>query len=143
MILIDVNVLLYALRTDAPRHREHVEWLEALINGPAPFGISAVALAAVVRIATNRRIYREPAPLEAVLDFLADVRNAPGFRLVTEGPRHWDVFDGLVRHARASGNLVTDAYFAALAIESGCELITGDQDYALFPGLTYRSPLAD
>jgi len=38
------------------------------------------------------------------------------------------------------GNLVTDAYLAALAIESGCEWISTDGDYARFKGLTWRRP---
>jgi hypothetical protein len=38
--------------------------------------------------------------------------------------------------------MVTDAYFAALALESGCEWVTTDRDYARFAGLAWRHPLS-
>jgi hypothetical protein len=40
----------------------------------------------------------------------------------------------------AKGNLVPDAYLAALAIEHGCEWISADRDFARFPGLRWRHP---
>ena len=57
------------------------------------------------------------------------------------GERHWDIFQRLCREANAKGNLIPDAYLAALAIESGAEWITTDRDYARFPGLRWRHPL--
>ena len=41
---------------------------------------------------------------------------------------------------QAKGNLVTDAYLAALAIEKGAELITSDRDFSRFPGLKWQAP---
>lgn len=60
---------------------------------------------------------------------------------MSPGERHWEIFTRLCRSARARGNLVPDAYLAALAIESGTEWITTDRDYARFPGLRWRHPL--
>jgi hypothetical protein len=57
------------------------------------------------------------------------------------GERHWDIFQRLCREVNAKGNLIPDAYLAALAIESGSEWITTDRDYARFPGLRWRHPL--
>ena len=59
---------------------------------------------------------------------------------ISPGPRHWDIFMRLCRESAVNGNLVTDAYFAALAIESGCEWISTDGDYARFSGLIWRRP---
>ncbi|MEK7767726.1 MAG: PIN domain-containing protein, partial [bacterium] len=74
----------------------------------------------------------------------ADVLRAePQCVLASPGPRHWGLFMDLCRKADARGNLVPDAWLAALAIESGCELVTTDRDFARFPGLHWRLPLGD
>jgi predicted nucleic acid-binding protein len=61
--------------------------------------------------------------------------------IVSPGRKHWEIFLRLCREGDARGNLVSDAYHAALAIENGCEWITTDRDFARFPGLKWRSPL--
>ena len=65
----------------------------------------------------------------------------PNATVTVPGDRHWAIFEHLCARAKASGKLAQDAWFAALAIESGAEWITTDRDYAHFPGLTWRSPL--
>ena len=59
---------------------------------------------------------------------------------MTPGPRHWEIFARLCRESEARGNLVPDAYLAALAIESGCEWVTTDRDFSRFPGLRWKTP---
>lgn len=73
--------------------------------------------------------------------FTQAIRSRPNSVTVTPGPRHRHIFHDLRVRAKAKGNLVTDAYFAALAIEWGCEWISTDGEYARFPGLTWRRPL--
>jgi predicted nucleic acid-binding protein len=79
--------------------------------------------------------------MEDALQFVLALRERPNRVAVTPGPRHWELFSGLCRTAGARGNLVPDAYFAALAIESGSEWITTDRDFSRFPGLRWRHPL--
>jgi toxin-antitoxin system PIN domain toxin len=141
VILADVNVLLYAFRDDSPNHAEYRSWLMQLVNGNEPFGVSPLALSGVVRIATNRRIYPAPEPLERALGFCDQIMNSPGAVVMREGRWHWEIFTELCRKVEAKGNLIPDAYFAALAIEHGCEWISADRDYARFPGLRWRHPL--
>jgi uncharacterized protein len=64
----------------------------------------------------------------------------PHCQAIEPGPRHWGIFRDVCRRARVSGNLVQNAWYAALAIESGCEWITTDRDYARFEGLRWREP---
>lgn len=78
--------------------------------------------------------------LNDVLRFCMVLSEQPNASLVTPGERHWSIFESLCLQSRASGNLVQDAWFAALAIESGCEWITADRDYAKFDGLSWRAP---
>jgi len=60
--------------------------------------------------------------------------------IIQPGERHWDIFTRFCTEADARGNMVPDAWFAALAIEFGCEWITLDRDYARFPDLRWRLP---
>ena len=111
------------------------------MNGAAAYGISPQVLGSVIRIATHPRIFVQPTPLGLVLEFAGVLLDQPHCQVIQPGQAHWSIFAALCRKARASGNLVQDAWFAALAVESGCEWITLDRDYARFPGLSWRSPL--
>lgn len=140
MILADVNVLIYAFRTDAPQHQLCRQWLVNLIKSEAPFGVSRLVLAAVIRITTDPRAYREPSSLEDAVGFCDDLLMQPNCHIMEPGDRHWDIFKRLCLQTDTRGRRTTDAWFAALAIEWGCEWITFDRDFARFPGLQWRTP---
>lgn len=140
MILPDVNVLIYAFRPDAEHHRLCRRWLDSVLNGPAPYGMSPQVLSSVVRVTTHPRIFARPDRLEDVLRFCEVVLRQPHCYVVSPGPRHWTIFTGLCRSGAITGNLAPDAWLAALAIESGCEWITFDRGFARFPGLRWRTP---
>jgi toxin-antitoxin system PIN domain toxin len=141
MRLVDVNVLVYAHRPDVPRHQGYGGWLHDLLAGQEPYGISDLVLSGFLRIVTNPRVFKQPTPIETALDFAGLVRSQPNHVPVEPGQRHWDIFTGLCLSAGVKGNLVADAYLAALAIESGSEWITTDRDFSRFPGLRWRHPL--
>jgi toxin-antitoxin system PIN domain toxin len=140
MILPDVNVLIYAFRTDVPEHAVCRAWLDSTILSDAPFGVSRLTLAAVVRVTTNRKTYLTPSTLDDAFGYCADILGQPNCQLVEPGERHWDIFQRLCTETDTRGPRVTDAWFAALAIEWGCEWITTDRDYARFPGLKWSVP---
>jgi hypothetical protein len=142
VILIDVNVLVYAHRPDAPDHPRHKEWLDRVLKSRAAFGLSDPVLSAVVRVVTHPQIYRNPTPIEGAFEFVNRLRDNSAAVLVSPGVLHWSIFARLCRDSGAKGNLITDAFFAALAIEAGAEWITTDRDYARFPGLRWRHPLS-
>ncbi len=142
MRLPDVNVLLYAFRDAAPDHERYRAWLEATVDAEEPFAVADVVLSGFVRVATHPRIFDPPTSLEEAFRFARALRGAPTAVLVAPGPRHFDLFEKLCRDGGARGNLVSDAYLAALAIESGSELVTTDRDFARFPGLRWRHPLS-
>ena len=140
MILADVNVLIYAFRQDTTRHAACKAWLDGIVSGEARFGMSPLALSGVIRIATNSRAYRQPSTLDEVLGFCDDLMSQPHCEIVEPGERHWGVFERLCLEQDVRGPLVTDAWFAALAIEHGCTWVTCDRDFARFPGLDWREP---
>jgi uncharacterized protein len=143
LIFPDVNVLIYAFRADSEDHERYKDWLESVINGRGAYGIAPQVLAAVVRICTHPRIFRRPSSRADAFAFCRTLLEQPNATVMVPGARHWSIFEELCEKAKATGNLVPDAWFAALAIESGCEWITTDRDYARFSGLTWREPLGN
>ena|ERR1700722_8284861 len=142
MILIDVNVLVYAKRLDSPNHAKYRSWLEGIVQSDSIVGISDIILNGVVRILTHPRIFSVPTEIDEALEYVDWLRDHSGCVPVLPGERHWGIFMRLCKLSGAKGNIVSDAYLAALAIESGAEWITADRDFARFPGLRWRHPLA-
>ena len=141
MILPDVNVLVYAFRQDVHHHEACRRWLVQVVSGEARFGVSPLALAAVVRITTNLRSFREPSTTDEAFRFCENLLGQPHCQIVEPGERHWGIFRRLCTQTDTRGPRVTDAWFAALAIEWGCEWITFDRDFARFPGLKWQVPV--
>lgn len=140
MILADVNVLIYAHREDAADHPRFRRWLEGVIAGPESFGVADLVLSGFLRVVTHPRIFHPPTPLPRAQEFCEFLRDQPNAVPIAPGDRHWEIFNDLCTRARVKGDLVADAWLAALAIESGCEWITTDRDYSRFPGLRWRHP---
>ena len=132
MVLPDVNVLVYAHREDTAHHAGCRNWVEKVINGHESYGLSELVLSGFVRVATHAKVFTKPSTLSEALAFTEQLRGRANCVPVAPGLRHWEIFRALCLGAEAKGNLVPDAYFAALAIEAGCEWITTDRD---FPGV--------
>lgn len=141
MILPDVNVLVYAHREDTPNHAAYRRWLESVINSDQAYGMADLVLSGFLRVVTHPRVFAQPSGLNQALEFVADVRNQPNCVPIRPGPRHWGILVQLCSSANIKGNLIPDAYLAALAIESGSEWITTDRDFSRFPQLSWRHPL--
>jgi uncharacterized protein len=140
VILPDVNVLIYALRSDTKDHARYRNWLMTVVNGDAPYGMSPQVLCSVIRVCTHRKAFPRPTPPDEAFAFCQVLLDQPHCQAVFPGPEHWSIFQRLSHQAKVSGTLVQDAWFAALAIENGCEWITTDRDYARFTGLKWRHP---
>lgn len=141
MILVDVNVLVYAFRKDSERHSEYRAWLGQALQQEPVVGLSEYVMHSVVRIVTHPRIFNQPSTTVEALAFCDHLLTHTHVIRVTPGQRHWELFSDLCIRARAKGNLVSDAYLAALAMENGAEWITTDRDFSSFPGLRWRHPL--
>jgi toxin-antitoxin system PIN domain toxin len=141
VILCDVHIFVYAFRRDLPRHGEARAWLTETIHAPGAFGISDLVSSAFLRIVTSPRIFHKPSKIGKALDFLAALRGRPNAVNVRPGIRHWSIFEDLCRDPEVHGDRIPDAWFAALAIESGSEWITTDRGFARFPALRWRDPI--
>ena len=142
MLLCDVNILVYAHREDATDHPAYRAWLEQLINGDAAYAVSDLVLSGFIRVVTHPKVFRKPSALIDALEFATQLRGQPQAVPVQPGPRHWELFRRLCTTVGAKGNVVPDAYLAALSIESGCEWVSTDRDFSRFPDLRWRLPFA-
>jgi uncharacterized protein len=140
MMMPDVNVVLGALRPTAPVHEISRRWLEVALAGREPIAMSELVLSATVRLLTNTRVFSPPDTSADAVSLIHTLRTHRNAVLVRPGTRHWDIFASLCVESDAAGNMVSDAYHAALAIEHGCEWITHDRDFARFSGLRWRVP---
>jgi uncharacterized protein len=138
--LADVNVLVYAFRPDTDFHSPSYRWLAETMSARETFGVSPLALSALVRISTNQRAHKVPSTTADALAFCDDLLGLPNCRIVEPGPAHWDIFRRLCLETNTRGPMITDVWYAALAIEHDCEFVTYDRDFARFPGLRWRMP---
>jgi len=140
MNIVDANVLLYAVNVDSDRHGESQEWLDDALSGGAVVGFAWIAVLAFLRLATKPGIFPSPLTsgdaLAAVEAWLAQ----PAAVVVEPTARHVSLLRELVSTTVATGNLVNDAHFAALAIEHRATIVSYDSDFGRFPGVTWRQP---
>jgi uncharacterized protein len=141
LILPDVNVLVYAHRRDADRHADYRIWLEQVMNADQTYGVADLVLSGFLRIVTHPKVFKEPTPLPQAVAFCAALRSRPNATVLSPGQRHWQIFTDLCTRVGARGNLIPDAYLAAIAIETDSDWVTTDGDYRRFAGLRVRHPL--
>ena len=141
MILLDANLLIYAINEDAALHQKAKSWLESAISGPGTVGLSWNVLLAFLRLTTRPGLFRNPLSVEAALEVIACWLDQPSVTVVHAGPRHLRILRELLLPMGTGGNLTSDAHLAALAIEHGAELCSCDTDFARFPGLKWDNPL--
>jgi toxin-antitoxin system PIN domain toxin len=140
MLLCDVNILVYAHREDSENHAKYLKWLSDLINSDESFAVSELVLSGFLRIVTHPKVFNPPSSLNDAFEFINTIRELENCKVVTPGERHWAIFQKLCQNSNAKGNLIPDAYHAALAIESGCEWITADRGFGRYQDLRWRSP---
>lgn len=140
-MLVDANILLYAIDEESPVHASAREWLEGALNGSRRVGLPWMSLIAFVRIATHPRALRDPlAPAEA-WQFVDEWLDAPTAWVATPGRGHRDILSRLIRDLDLRANLVTDAVLAALCIEHGLQMVSADSDFARFTEISWLNPL--
>lgn len=141
-MLVDANVLLYAVDEDSPFHDAARDWMDAALNGSRRVGIAWVSLVAFLRIATNPRALRDPLSATEAWAIVDRWLDAPATWVPAPGRGHREILGRLVRDLDLRANLIPDAVLAALCIEHGLEMISADSDFARFTEIGWRNPLA-
>ena len=142
MILIDANLLIYAIDADSPHHREARRWLEEMLSGTTPVGLPWIVLLAFLRITTREGILVRTLTPDVAIAYVDAWLAQPNVELVAPGPNVWPVFGSLMLASGTAGNLTSDAHLAAMAIERGATVCSTDNDFRRFPGLLHANPIA-
>ncbi len=142
MRLIDLNVLLYAVNRDAPRHAAIRSWWEAALSGEEPIGLTWIVLLGFLRLATSPRVFSQPLMPAQAFERVDAWMDHPNTRLVHETQEHWRVLKELLDDAGTAGNLTTDGHLAAIAICHGATLVSCDADFRRFRRLRWEDPVA-
>lgn len=140
MKLVDANVLLYAVNTDAAAHEPSRRWLDGALSGGETVAFSWVALLAFVRLATKVGLFPSPLSVDGAMSRV-DAWLAAGSAVVVEPTvRHAQIVRDLLNAVGVGGNLVNDAHLAALALEHRCGIVSFDHDFGRFPGVDWQPP---
>ncbi len=142
MILLDANLLIYAVDADAPHHARARRWLEDTFSGGDHVGLAWVVILAFLRVTTRAGILVRPLDPDDALSYVDSWLELPNVEAVGAGPNHWSIMQSLLKTAGTLGNLTSDAHLAALAIERGAALYSADHDFVRFAGLEHVNPLA-
>lgn len=143
MILVDANLLIYAVNEDAPVHHAAKSWLEDTLSGTETVGIAWTVLLAFLRVTTRTGLFRSPLPVEAAFEVMSVWLEAPAVVILEPTVHHLRTLRNLVLPLGTGGNITADAHLAALAIEHGAELCSTDNDFSRFRGLRWRNPLRE
>jgi toxin-antitoxin system PIN domain toxin len=143
VILLDANVLIYAIDEDSPHHARARAWLEQTLSSDAWVGLPWIVILAFVRVTTRSGIMRNPLTPEQALDYVDSWLQQPFVAAIGPGERHWPILSNLLRASGTAGNLTSDAHLAALAIEHGCQIASADSDFKRFAGVSPWNPLGD
>ena len=141
MILVDANLLIYAVNRDAIHHEASREWLQETLSGTIQVGLPWICILAFLRVTTHPRIFPVPLQPNQALAYVESWLAQPFVDAVAPGEGHWTVFHNLLRTTGSAGNLTSDAHVAALAIEHGATVCSTDHDFKRFPGVHHVNPL--
>jgi uncharacterized protein len=142
VILVDVNILIYAAITTSSQHEAAKQWFDDQLNGPAPVGLPWMTVLAYLRLVTNARICKPPVPMGTAWQRVSAWFSAVTVWVPEPTERHAEVLGRLLSQPGVHGDLVPDAHLAALAIEHGLTLCSTDGDFARFSGIRWMNPLA-
>lgn len=142
MKVVDLNVLLYAVNRDSPRHEQARAWVESTLSGEETVALPWVVLLGFLRIATSPHVLPHPITIDQAIAVVDGWLAQPPVVALGPGDEHWSILRGLLAEAGSAGNLTTDAHLAALALEHGAALCSTDADFARFPRLRRVNPLA-
>jgi uncharacterized protein len=140
-MLLDANLLLYAVHRGADQHDAAREWLTEQLNGSRRVGIPWTSLGAFLRISTHPRAFPRPLSPATAWERVTDWLAAPVAWIPEPGPEHVRILGDLIARHDVRGGLVPDTMLAALAIEHGLTLYSTDTDFARFTEVRWKNPL--
>jgi toxin-antitoxin system PIN domain toxin len=141
-MLVDANLLIYSHDASSVHHEKARTWFEDGLNSPRRIGIPWPSIVAFLRLTTNPRVSAQPFTPAEAWEHVESWFRSPSAWIPQPTTRHREVFRSLVVDLQLTANLISDAHLAALAMEHGLELFSADSDFARFPAVRWRNPLA-
>jgi hypothetical protein len=141
MIVPDINLLLYAYNSVSPFHGKAAKWWQECLSGLEPVGLALPVIFGFIRVGTSAQAFPAPMTCAEAAGHVRRWLNQPVAQILIPGPQHLEQVITLLQSAGATGNLVTDAQIAAIAIEQGAVVHTSDADFIRFSGLRWFNPL--
>jgi toxin-antitoxin system PIN domain toxin len=141
VIIVDANLLLYAVNRDFPDHERARHWWESTLVGDLPVRLPWVVILAFIRISTSPKVFTRPLPVAAAAEYIEQWLGLPAVEMIYPAPGHWQLLARLLNGTGTGGNLTTDAHLAALALQHGATVYSADNDFKRFPGLVHVNPL--
>lgn len=142
MIVVDLNLLVYATNEDALLHERARRWWESLLSRGEAVGLAWTVVLGFLRLTTNHKVMPRPLAPEQAMAIIEDWFAQPSVRPLEPTERHWEILKEILTPLGTAGNLTSDAHLAALAIEHGARLFSTDNDFARFAGLRWLNPLS-
>jgi uncharacterized protein len=141
MLVVDLNLILYAINSDAEVHEPARRWWEDALGGEEIVALTWTVILGFLRISTNARIVSNPLTIDEAVSVVEDWLAQPVVRVLEPTERHWPILKSLLEVSGSAGNLTSDAHLAALAIEHGAILCSADRDFGRFAHLRWHNPL--
>lgn len=142
MILVDVNLLIYAEDSFSQYNTAARKWWDLQLSGEEPVCLCWPVIKGFIRVGTNPRASRQPLTLNEAVERVQSWFGQPCVKIIQPTENHWTIFQQMLRAGNAAANLVSDAHLAALAVEHNCILNSTDSDFARFRGLKWKNPIA-
>jgi toxin-antitoxin system PIN domain toxin len=141
-MLVDANILLYAVDETSARQAAARGWLEDVLNGPQRVGIPWQSVWAFLRLVTNARAFANPLSGEQAWELVESWLSAPAAWIPQPGRHHREILGRMIVAGDVRGNLISDATLAALGLEHGLAIVSADSDFARFPEVRWINPVA-
>lgn len=140
-MLIDANLLLFAVDAQSPHNAAAAAWLEPALNGNRRVAIPWQTIGAFLRISTHPRVTANPLSAGEAWGYVEAWLDAPTTWIPPATERTARLLGELMIGHHVTANLVPDAQLAALAMEHGLTLYSADGDFARFTPLSWVNPL--
>ena len=141
MILWDVNLWVYAFRSDSPHHLvARTELDGASRKFREAFLLCPHVAASFLRLVTNARVFAQPSQPEEAWSFIDVLESRDDMIRAEIDPMTFGIFKHICLVSQATGNDVPDALLASVAIRHDATLVTMDRGFERFAGLAWRIP---
>lgn len=141
MLLPDTNLLVYSYNQSAAQHKIAASWWESTLSKDIPVGLTWVVIMGFIRLTTHPRVLVHPITVREATVRIRQWLEQPSVLLLEPGPKFQTLFLNFIVNLEAGGNMTTDAYLAALAVENQAVLCSNDGDFSRFEGLKWTNPL--